>query len=152
MAEGELTSSQNSTKEDEEEENESWLATEWKKAKTIQYTLCQEKKQKIIKQIRRFQKNTENKFKRRMMKMIYWETRATFYADVLILTSNWSRAEVGALRNAKKEFCESWCFTPTNDRILLKPELLLACDTVKSNAAQIMWISDCHQCCLVLPK
>jgi len=31
MAEGELTSSQNSTKEDEEEENESWLATEWNK-------------------------------------------------------------------------------------------------------------------------
>lgn len=57
------------------------------------------------------------------MKIIYLETRATFYADVLNLlklTSNWSRAEVGALRNAKKEFCESWCFTPTNDRILLK--------------------------------
>ena len=32
-------------------------------------------------------------------------------ADV-ILTSNWSSAEVGALRKAKKEFWESWCLTP----------------------------------------
>lgn len=29
-----------------------------------------------------------------------------------MLTSNWSRAEVGALRKAKKEFWESWCLTP----------------------------------------
>lgn len=29
-------------------------------------------------------------------------------------TSNWSSAEVGALRKARKEFWESWCFTPTD--------------------------------------
>lgn len=53
------------------------------------------------------------------MRKIYLETRVNLYADILMnntwdlkLTSNWSRAEVGALRNAKKEFWESWCFTP----------------------------------------
>lgn len=30
------------------------------------------------------------------------------------LTSNWSSAEVGALRKARKEFWESWCLTPTD--------------------------------------
>lgn len=29
-------------------------------------------------------------------------------------TSNWSSAEVGALRKARKEFWESWCLTPTD--------------------------------------
>lgn len=32
------------------------------------------------------------------------------------LTSNWSSAEVGALRKARKEFWESWCLTPTDTR------------------------------------
>jgi len=81
--------------------------------------------------------------------MISLETIATFYADVLMnntwdlkLTSNWSRAEVGALRNAKKEFCESWCFTPTNERILFK-------DLYKFHKARTvvsMWHCE-KQCC-----
>lgn len=32
------------------------------------------------------------------------------------LTSNWSSAEVGALRKARKEFWESWCLTPTDTK------------------------------------
>jgi len=37
------------------------------------------------------------------------------------LTSNWSRAEVGAFRKAKKEFWESWCLTPIDTEQITQP-------------------------------
>lgn len=51
------------------------------------------------------------------------------------LTSNWSRAEVGALRKAKKEFCESWCLTPLNTEQMA--QLLVSIKTSKSDLNKI---------------
>lgn len=67
------------------------------------------------------QKQIKNKIRRIHINInhvddIRWLLAFQITVALFILTSNWSRAEVGALRKARKEFWESWCLTPIDPK------------------------------------